>query len=161
MYGLCPGPESSLRGRDKGNHCIVQGRQDAFRFAPRLRNSHLRPTETVCLWSALLTQLSLPVGNFTSLIPGTVQEVLVRRFEPRTPADSLTHADARFDVIGAPYSLLSVSLSASQNLFTRRGTLVGLSGKADNVWDSSTFCDSIFYDRSIDGYWYLIRWFLR
>ncbi|KKK20110.1 mitochondrial protein [Aspergillus rambellii] len=42
-------------------------------------------------------------------------------------------ADARFDVIGAPYSLLSVSLSASQNLFTRRGTLVGLSGKADNV----------------------------
>lgn len=42
--------------------------------------------------------------------------------------------DARFDVIGSPYSLLSVSLSASQNLFTRRGTLVGLSGKADNVW---------------------------
>lgn len=41
--------------------------------------------------------------------------------------------DARFDVIGAPYSLLSVSLSASQNLYTRRGTLVGLSGKADNV----------------------------
>lgn len=42
--------------------------------------------------------------------------------------------DARFDVVGAPYSLLSVSLSASQNLYTRRGTLVGLSGKADNVW---------------------------
>lgn len=41
--------------------------------------------------------------------------------------------DARFDVIGAPYSLLSVTLSASQNLYTRRGTLVGLSGKADNV----------------------------
>lgn len=41
--------------------------------------------------------------------------------------------DARFDVVGAPYSLLSVSLSASQNLYTRRGTLVGLSGKADNV----------------------------
>lgn len=40
---------------------------------------------------------------------------------------------ARFDVIGAPYSMLSVSLSASQNLYTRRGTLVGLSGKADNV----------------------------
>ncbi|BAE57589.1 unnamed protein product [Aspergillus oryzae RIB40] len=49
-----------------------------------------------------------------------------------TPS-SAESADARFDVIGAPYSLLSVSLSASQNLFTRRGTLVGLSGKADNV----------------------------
>ncbi|GAB1203192.1 hypothetical protein APSETT445_001819 [Aspergillus pseudonomiae] len=47
--------------------------------------------------------------------------------------NSAESADARFDVIGAPYSLLSVSLSASQNLFTRRGTLVGLSGKADNV----------------------------
>jgi hypothetical protein len=43
--------------------------------------------------------------------------------------------DAKFDVIGAPYSMLSVSLSASQNLYTRRGTLVGLSGKADNVLD--------------------------
>ncbi|KAF4630597.1 hypothetical protein G7Y89_g7545 [Cudoniella acicularis] len=34
-------------------------------------------------------------------------------------------ADARFEVLGAPYSLLSVSLSASQKLYTRRGTLVG------------------------------------
>ncbi|KAE8150440.1 altered inheritance of mitochondria protein 24, mitochondrial [Aspergillus avenaceus] len=47
--------------------------------------------------------------------------------------NSAESADARFDVIGAPYSLLSVNLSASQNLYTRRGTLVGLSGKADNV----------------------------
>ncbi|KAJ5174343.1 Altered inheritance of mitochondria protein 24 [Penicillium canariense] len=49
-----------------------------------------------------------------------------------TPS-SAESRDARFEVIGAPYSLLSVSLSASQNLYTRRGTLVGLSGKADNV----------------------------
>lgn len=41
--------------------------------------------------------------------------------------------DARFEVIGAPYSLLSVSLSASQKLYTRRGTLVGVSGKVENV----------------------------
>ncbi|KAG2418052.1 hypothetical protein HFD88_001152 [Aspergillus terreus] len=47
--------------------------------------------------------------------------------------NSAQSSDARFDVIGAPYSMLSVSLSASQNLYTRRGTLVGLSGKADNV----------------------------
>ena len=46
---------------------------------------------------------------------------------------SKSTADAQFHVVGAPYSLLSVSLSASQNLYTRRGTLVGLSGKADNV----------------------------
>ena len=42
-------------------------------------------------------------------------------------------ADARFEVLGAPYSLLSVSLSASQKLYTRRGTLVGVSGKTENV----------------------------
>jgi hypothetical protein len=41
--------------------------------------------------------------------------------------------DARFEVLGAPYSLLSVSLSASQKLYTRRGTLVGVSGKAENA----------------------------
>ena len=41
--------------------------------------------------------------------------------------------DAQFEVLGAPYSLLSVSLSASQNLYTRRGTLVGVTGKAENV----------------------------
>ena len=41
--------------------------------------------------------------------------------------------DASFEVLGAPYSLLSATLSASQNLYTRRGTLVGLSGSADHV----------------------------
>jgi hypothetical protein len=45
--------------------------------------------------------------------------------------------DARFEVLGAPYSLLSVSLSASQKLYTRRGTLVGVSGKAENVGELS------------------------
>lgn len=44
-----------------------------------------------------------------------------------------TPADARFEVIGTPFSLLSVSLSASQTLYTRRGTLVSLSGKPENT----------------------------
>lgn len=41
--------------------------------------------------------------------------------------------DAVFEVLGAPYSLLSVTLSPSQILHTRRGTFVGLSGNADGV----------------------------
>lgn len=45
--------------------------------------------------------------------------------------------DAQFEVLGAPYSLLSVSLSASQKLYTRRGTLVGVSGNAENVYNSA------------------------
>ncbi|KFY71668.1 hypothetical protein V499_08146 [Pseudogymnoascus sp. VKM F-103] len=50
-----------------------------------------------------------------------------------SPSESSSTADARFEVIGAPYSLLSVSLSASQRLYTRRGTLVGVSGKVENA----------------------------
>lgn len=42
-------------------------------------------------------------------------------------------ADARFEVLGSPYSMLSVTLSASQKLYTRRGTLVGVAGKPDNA----------------------------
>ncbi|KAI0439484.1 mitochondrial biogenesis AIM24-domain-containing protein [Xylaria telfairii] len=42
-------------------------------------------------------------------------------------------ADARFEVLGTSYSLLSVTLSASQRLYTRRGTLVAVSGKAQNA----------------------------
>ncbi|KAI0196984.1 mitochondrial biogenesis AIM24-domain-containing protein [Astrocystis sublimbata] len=42
-------------------------------------------------------------------------------------------SDARFEVIGSPYSLLSVTLSASQRLYTRRGTLVAVSGKPQNA----------------------------
>ncbi|KAI0550980.1 mitochondrial biogenesis AIM24-domain-containing protein [Xylaria curta] len=41
--------------------------------------------------------------------------------------------DARFEVLGTPYSLLSVTLSASQRLYTRRGTLVAVSGKPQNA----------------------------
>ncbi|CAI6335013.1 unnamed protein product [Periconia digitata] len=49
--------------------------------------------------------------------------------------------DARFEVVGSPFSLLSVSLAASQKLHTRRGTLVGLSGKPDNVLSTLSFLE--------------------
>lgn len=44
--------------------------------------------------------------------------------------------DATFEILGSPYSLLSVSLSPSQDLHTRRGSLVGLSGAPDNTVSS-------------------------
>ncbi|KAL2890876.1 altered inheritance-mitochondria protein 24, mitochondrial [Ceratocystis lukuohia] len=43
------------------------------------------------------------------------------------------NADARFEVIGSPHSMLSVSLSPSQKLFTRRGTLVAVAGNPDSA----------------------------
>ncbi|KAI1385860.1 mitochondrial biogenesis AIM24-domain-containing protein [Hypoxylon trugodes] len=58
-------------------------------------------------------------------------------------------ADARFEVLGSPYSLLSVSLSASQRLYTRRGTLVAVSGKAQNA--QSTLSVLSPFTRAITG----------
>ncbi|KAJ4316559.1 Altered inheritance of mitochondria protein 24, mitochondrial [Neodidymelliopsis sp. IMI 364377] len=57
------------------------------------------------------------------------------------PAVANTLLDAHFEVIGTPFSLLSVSLSASQTLFTRRGTLVGLSGKSENTLSTLSFLE--------------------
>ncbi|KAK4097289.1 hypothetical protein N658DRAFT_527156 [Parathielavia hyrcaniae] len=49
------------------------------------------------------------------------------------PGSQRDSADARFQVLGSPYSLLSVTLSASQRLYTRRGTLVSVAGKVENA----------------------------
>ncbi|KAI2471097.1 mitochondrial biogenesis AIM24-domain-containing protein [Annulohypoxylon bovei var. microspora] len=57
--------------------------------------------------------------------------------------------DARFEVLGTPYSLLKVSLSASQRLYTRRGTLVAVSGKAQNA--QSTLSILSPFTRAVTG----------
>jgi uncharacterized protein (AIM24 family) len=51
----------------------------------------------------------------------------------------LTRPDARFEVVGSPFSLLSVSLAASQQLYTRRGSLVGFSGNPENALSTLSF----------------------
>lgn len=50
--------------------------------------------------------------------------------------------DVKFEVLGAPYSLLSVALPASSVLYSRRGTLIGVNGKAENV--KTPFCPCVF-----------------
>ncbi|KAH6966608.1 mitochondrial biogenesis AIM24-domain-containing protein [Fusarium venenatum] len=52
-------------------------------------------------------------------------------------------ADARFEVLGLPYSLLSVTLSASQKLYTRRGTLVAVVGKPENAQSTLSILNPI------------------
>ncbi|KAF4337534.1 altered inheritance-mitochondria 24 mitochondrial [Fusarium beomiforme] len=52
-------------------------------------------------------------------------------------------ADARFEVLGSPYSLLSVTLSASQKLYTRRGTLVAVAGKPENAQSTLSILNPI------------------
>ncbi|KAF8424072.1 mitochondrial biogenesis AIM24-domain-containing protein [Tirmania nivea] len=41
--------------------------------------------------------------------------------------------DVQFEALGAPYSLLSVSLPSSATLYSQRGTLLGVNGKVENA----------------------------
>lgn len=54
-------------------------------------------------------------------------------FSSCTPKANILNIDARFEVLGSPYSMLSATLSPSQRLYTRRGTLVALAGKPEDV----------------------------
>lgn len=132
MSGLFPGHEFFLHGCDKGKS-IVDGRQEASRFALRLRSNQLRLMGIIFPSPVRPTRQNRAVC--VSIVNLLLLLLLLTCCEEKFYANDAEKIDARFDVIGAPYSLLSVSLSASQNLYTRRGTLVGLSGKADNVCD--------------------------
>ncbi|KAK8242179.1 mitochondrial biogenesis AIM24-domain-containing protein [Phyllosticta capitalensis] len=95
-----------------------------------LRQSSILSSRSVCrsCWARTTSPLALRQIHIratpSSTSPNLDQDV--------SPAAEST-LDARFEVLGAPYSLLSVSLSASQNLYTRRGTLVAVNGKAENT----------------------------
>ncbi|GAB7360959.1 hypothetical protein MBLNU230_g0942t1 [Neophaeotheca triangularis] len=56
------------------------------------------------------------------------QQTLDSKHDSTSPA-----ADARFEVLGSPISMLAVQVAASQNLYTRKGTLVGFSGNPENA----------------------------
>ncbi|KAF2195124.1 hypothetical protein K469DRAFT_681479 [Zopfia rhizophila CBS 207.26] len=77
--------------------------------------------------------------HITSTAPSdpTVDPVVQSSSAP----SSIPSPDARFEVVGSPFSLLSVHLAASQHLYTRRGTLVGLSGKVENTLSTLSFLE--------------------
>lgn len=83
---------------------------------------------------------TIPSGTLDDLpaeAPNISNAVTPGTFPGLVKANTLIRVvDARFEVLGGPNSLLSVSLAASQNLYTRRGTLVGVGGKAENVSSS-------------------------
>jgi hypothetical protein len=111
-------------------------------------------------WTAFIAPHQLVAGSFRlALLPLPLLRLLTMEF-PMVQALLLARLlvywscfllhygangviDARFEVIGSPFSLLSVSLAASQNLYTRRGTVVGISGKVENVWNYSHRCTII------------------
>ncbi|GAO19738.1 uncharacterized protein UV8b_01392 [Ustilaginoidea virens] len=83
-----------------------------------------RPGTFVC-WQCRAIQISAAPSTDASKMAGDALGA---------PFDSFGDmADARFEVLGSPYSMLSVTLSASQKLYTRRGTLVAVAGRPDNA----------------------------
>jgi len=73
------------------------------------------------------TAVGLMLLASRSLLPHQVSLRARRR-------EAIAHnPDATFEVLGSPFSLLSVALSPSQDLYTRRGTLVGFAGEPDST----------------------------
>lgn len=132
MFGLCPGPEFFLHECDKG-HC---------HYLTDYNKREASRSDLCLVRNNLGIIFPLPIPRIQLTRPVCLPFFVVKRLlrlgwlvcaELFSCQRDERKIDARFDVVGAPYSLLSVSLSASQNLYTRRGTLVGLSGKPDNV----------------------------
>ncbi|KAL0634573.1 Altered inheritance of mitochondria protein 24, mitochondrial [Maublancomyces gigas] len=69
----------------------------------------------------------------TSSVEGPVDLSEQTQAIPKLSGGGPFPADVRFEVLGAPYSLLSVALPASSLLYSRRGTLVGINGKTENA----------------------------
>ncbi|KAK4498128.1 hypothetical protein PRZ48_010784 [Zasmidium cellare] len=90
--------------------------------------------EHVCLSCRQVTNPSRVSGRRYVQISATPASTEQQQsLETKTSPSSSPSADARFEVLGSPFSLLSASISASQNLYTRKGTLVGFNGKAENA----------------------------
>ncbi|KAH7080789.1 mitochondrial biogenesis AIM24-domain-containing protein [Paraphoma chrysanthemicola] len=103
------------------------------------------PWKTLAHRTSTATARPSPIAARCININATSSSSAEPGLEPQVNVDAASVApaspDARFDVIGTPFSLLSVSLSASQTLYTRRGTLVGLSGKSDNTLSTLSFLE--------------------
>ncbi|KAF2477784.1 uncharacterized protein BDR25DRAFT_299578 [Lindgomyces ingoldianus] len=103
------------------------------RFARRAPTSPLAAGRCINITAAALSKA------FSTQVPGPAH-INTADSPTQSPGSS---PDARFEVVGSPFSLLSVSLDASQYLYTRRGTLVGLSGKAENTLSTLSFLGPI------------------
>ncbi|KAI5842602.1 mitochondrial biogenesis AIM24-domain-containing protein [Morchella snyderi] len=86
-----------------------------LRQCTRRRNVHIKATPS------------------TSSIDGPVDLSEQTQAIPKLSGAGPFPADVRFEVLGAPYSMLSVALPASSLLYSRRGTLVGINGQTENA----------------------------
>ncbi|KAI5821135.1 mitochondrial biogenesis AIM24-domain-containing protein [Pyronema omphalodes] len=66
-------------------------------------------------------------------ISGLVDLSKQTRAIPKLSGTGPFPAECTFEILGTPHSMLSVSLPASSNLYTRRGTLLGLNGRPSDT----------------------------
>ncbi|KAJ4303666.1 Altered inheritance of mitochondria protein 24, mitochondrial [Kalmusia sp. IMI 367209] len=86
-------------------------------------------------WAPAVRHINITATN------ASTEPVLDQQVSVSPSAEPALSPDARFEVVGSPFSLLSVSLAASQQLYTRRGTLVGLSGNSENTLSTLSFLE--------------------
>ncbi|KAB5536290.1 mitochondrial biogenesis AIM24-domain-containing protein [Coniochaeta sp. 2T2.1] len=108
----------------------MRGQSPLIRSARRAAASRAPVRPAYVCWQCRTIQIS---ASPTTESPKVGSDVFGA--PSQTARDS---ADARFEVIGVPYSLLSVTLSASQKLYTRRGTLVSVAGNVENAQSTLT-----------------------
>ncbi|KAF8250055.1 hypothetical protein K440DRAFT_619467 [Wilcoxina mikolae CBS 423.85] len=78
-------------------------------------------------------QIHISATPSTTSINGLVDLSSQTQAIPKLSGFGPFPAEITFEVLGAPYSLLSVALPASSNLYTRRGTLLGLNGRPSDT----------------------------
>ncbi|KAF2724318.1 hypothetical protein K431DRAFT_282166 [Polychaeton citri CBS 116435] len=91
-----------------------------------LQHYHPRPLHTY-------NRKYVHISSTPSTTSDTPQTLDIASTSSNSTSSSTPQADARFEVLGNTFSLLSASISASQNLYTRKGTLVGFNGKPENA----------------------------
>lgn len=106
-----------------GRTCHSGTRVAHYRSTNQIRNVQIEASPSA--------NVEIPASETSASSAATPGETV--RALPRTLILIAGDQDATFDIVAASEPLLSVSLSPSQNLYTRRGTLVGVGGKADNV----------------------------
>jgi len=99
-----------------------------------MRRSVLDSSRAACRSSSLRQPFLNRAGRRYVQISATPSSTEpTQTLNPNGNGNSSPSADARFEVLSSPFSLLSASISASQNLYTRKGTLVGFNGKPENA----------------------------
>lgn len=112
-------------------------RRDALKLVGQAHKLSCRPTiSSTSSLTPTLTHRTISIQQTPASSTPSIEDPTTLDLDAPTSSQSSSTPDARFEVLGSSSSLLSIALSASQNLYTRRGSLVGVSGSPENAVSS-------------------------